>query len=109
MTIRILKKRTTKMLELADRFAAVDPPFKTQEEIRDGWCGCPGWAVFECNTAWGEEIERCDECERFESDTAALEYVFDNIKRLYPDELPTVTSGCDDKDCELCLKRELGP
>lgn len=35
---------------------------------------CPGWAVFETNRN-PREIERCDECARFETDEAAVTHV----------------------------------
>lgn len=32
--------------------------------------GCPGWGWFN-----GSEVQRCDECRRFESDDAAAEHI----------------------------------
>lgn len=37
--------------------------------------GCPGWAVF--TTGYGEYIQRCDDCGRFESDEAAATHAGD--------------------------------
>lgn len=40
--------------------------------VKDSWgggCGCPGWGVYD--TCRGIEIQRCDECNRFEYDADA--------------------------------------
>lgn len=38
--------------------------------------GCPGWGVFYRDDRGTFEIERCDNCKRFESDDEALAYVY---------------------------------
>lgn len=38
--------------------------------------GCPGWSVFN-----GNEIQRCDNCKRFEDDDAAIEYVKSQLQK----------------------------
>jgi len=64
--------------------------------------GCPGWVL----DGGHLEVQRCDDCGRFEDDEMAAEYVFEQLKdRGKLDKLPP--GNCHQKHCEACFVSEL--
>lgn len=55
--------------------------------------GCPGWAVFN-----GNGIQRCDECNRFPDDDAAIAHV----GRLYAADSQRAQANADVYRCGCC-------
>ena len=40
---------------------------------------CPGWAVFTIEAVGPATVQRCDECQRFDSDEAAVRHVLGEL------------------------------
>jgi hypothetical protein len=81
---------------------------ENQDTPHEGGCGCPGWGLFDTGS-W-MEVERCDECERFEDDESAARYVIQELRSQ--GVLEALAPGlpvCTDLDCDLCWLHILLP
>lgn len=79
-----------------------------QDTPSEDGCGCPGWGLFDTGS-W-LEVERCDECERFENDEAAARHVIALLREQGTLEaLATGLPVCEDPNCDLCWLQILLP
>lgn len=90
--------------ELLSIFESLDRFWVEHKVISIDWdtCmdQCPGWALFK--TSRGLELQRCDECRRFWTDTDAFKHAIRNLREL--GLLGKASCGC--KDCEDCFVRQ---